>query len=204
MKDRSPPYILVAGNIGAGKTGLAEALGGALGATTSVERIEENPFFDRFYREPNRWAFASQAAFAVERMREQAEAPVNEPFVQDRSVFEAVEVFSWVLHAEGHLAADELLVLEGLAASARELARQPTLLVYLHAPSEQLLERIVSRGRAAEQRITADYLDRLTERYEQFVAAWSASPVLKVDTAVVDLREEGTFGDLLAAIHNAV
>ena len=192
-------FVLLAGDIGTGKTGLASSLAEAIGARQFLENVDENPFFARFYEEPARWAFASQVSFVAARLRDQIQALDAGPLVQDRSAFEAVDVFGRVLREHGHLSAEEFEVLRSLRRCAEELPRQPTHLVYLHAPTSVLLERIAARGREPEQQITAGYLEELDAAHEEFVASWDSCPVVRVDSATVDLRGEG-LAEVVAAV----
>jgi len=182
------PFVAVAGSIAVGKSGFVSSLSGALGSAALPEEIEANPFFERFYEDPARWSFHSQMAFVADALYRQANAPVAAPVVQDRTVYESLDVFCRILHREGNLTDADLSVFSRLRDVALALPRQPTLLIYLHAPTEAIMERIAERGRPAEQGITSDYIDALNDSYAEFARAWEMSPVLTIDTADVDLR----------------
>lgn len=197
------PFIVVAGNIATGKTALAAALADALGARLMPEEVARNPFFERFYADPGRWAFQSQLAFAIDSLERHVSALGGGAVIQDRCVQETVEVFGALLHAQGRISAEDLELLDGLRSCASGLSRQPTLLVFLRASPEELLRRIEARGRRPELGLTLEYLRELDELYERFVGAWAASPVIAVDTEARDLRREEDFARLLGEIGKA-
>ncbi|HET7121798.1 MAG TPA: deoxynucleoside kinase [Solirubrobacterales bacterium] len=195
------PFIAVAGNIGAGKSGLVQRLAATLELDALPELTEANPYFGRFYAQPSTWAFRSQVAFALDSLRRHLQSLNSGPVVQDRTVYETIEVFSRILHQEGHLSALEMGLLSSFSEIAGSLPRQPTLLVYLDAPTSVLLERISIRARPGESDLTGEYLDRLREAYDRFVSIWDRSPVIKVDTARTDLRSDAGLAQLLSLLN---
>ncbi|HWO82251.1 MAG TPA: deoxynucleoside kinase [Solirubrobacterales bacterium] len=180
------PFVAVAGSIAVGKSGFVSKLADALGAEALLEEIEANPFFDRFYGDPARWSFHSQMAFAADAMHRQVSSPSDVPVVQDRTVYESLDVFCQILYDEGHLSEADMRIFSRLRNVALSLPRQPTLLVHLHAPTEVIMERITKRQRPAEQEITNSYIDTLNARYVEFVEAWTVTPVIAIDTARAD------------------
>ena len=136
------PFVAVVGSIGAGKSGLVERLARTLGAAALSEDVDGNPYFDRFYDDPARWAFHSQVAFAADALARHAASLGGGPAVQDRTAYEAVDVFGRLLLEIGHLSSEQFSVLGRLGDCARRLPRQPTLLIHLHAPVPVLLRRI--------------------------------------------------------------
>jgi deoxyadenosine/deoxycytidine kinase len=200
--ERPNPFIAVAGNIATGKTGLVKRLAAALGAEALEEHTGVNPYFRRFYAEPGRWAFHSQVAFASDSLGRHIQALTGGPVVQDRTMRETVDVFSRLLREREHLSGDQFQILADLGRCARRLPRQPTLLIYLHAPATLLLERISNRGRAAERHITLDYLADLDSLYRDFIADWDVSPVLSLDTGIHDLRQPDELDGILDLINS--
>jgi deoxyadenosine/deoxycytidine kinase len=186
--DTRAPFVAVAGNIGTGKSGLVKRLASSLPAEPLLESIEKNSFFELFYREPSTWAFPSQMAFAIDALHRQVRALEIGSVVQDRTVYETVDVFSTVLRASGFLDDEEWALLSTVAEAALLLPRQPTLLLYLEAPTDVLFQRIRARNRRGEENVSRRYLDRLGEEYERFVTGWNLSPIVRVDTTEVDLR----------------
>jgi deoxyadenosine/deoxycytidine kinase len=190
----------VIGNIATGKSGLVQRLADRLDATPLLEDVSRNPYFDRFYEEPRRWAFHSQVAFAADSLRRHAMVPAEGTVVQDRTVYESVDVFAPLLHEEGHLTATDLRVLSGFRKCAALFPRQPSVLLQLHAPVTTLIERIARRARPAERHLTRDYLVQLESHYDAFAELWTSCPIVKVDTSTSDLRRSAPFEDLVGAL----
>lgn len=194
------PFVAVAGSIAVGKSTFVNKLADASGAEARPEKIEANPFFDRFYEDPRRWSFHSQIAFVADAMHRQISAPRSTPVVQDRTVYESLDVFCQVLHQEGNLTEGDMQIFCRLREVALSLPRQPTLLIYLHAPTEVIMERIARRQRPAEQRINSSYIDALNSRYAEFADAWSMTPLIAIDTARSDLGMSAEIETVLAAL----
>jgi deoxyadenosine/deoxycytidine kinase len=194
------PFIAVAGNIAAGKTGLVSRLAEDLGAQALTEDVAANPYFDRYYREPERWAFHSQVAFVADSLRRHVVALRGGAAVQDRTIYETIDVFSRLLWQEGHLSDDQMETLTTFRECAQGLPRQPTLLIHLHAPVPELLRRIALRSRESEQAIDTTYLTRLADLYDEFVEGWDICPIVRVNTEAHDLREPGEVERLLADV----
>jgi deoxyadenosine/deoxycytidine kinase len=182
------PFIAVAGNVATGKSGLVRNLADTLGVDPLLEDIAANPYFDQFYDDPSRWAFHSQVAFTADSLRRHVEAIGSGPVVQDRTVYETTDVFASMLHRLGHITSVDLRVLTEFRQCAQRLPRQPSLVIYLHAPVPVLAERIAIRDRHAERAVTHEYLSQLNECYEEFAREWTTCPMVRVDTAARDIR----------------
>ena len=140
-------FVLVAGNIGSGKTSLTRRLGEALGWHTSFESVADNPYLPHFYADMRQWSFHLQVFFLGHRA-EQHLALANGPVsaIADRSIYEDAHIFARALHGLNNLTDLDLasyrrvyeLVVAGLPS--------PDLLIYLHAPVSVLMERIHQRG----------------------------------------------------------
>jgi deoxyadenosine/deoxycytidine kinase len=182
--------VALAGNIGAGKSGLCTALAEQVGARADLEDVDTNPYFDAFYADPSRWAFSSQLAFAAEAAARHIRAQDGLPVIMDRTIHESVGVFGRMLAARGELDQDQMDLLDRIVGAVTDLPRQPQALIHLTAPIDVLLDRIDRRHRPAEVNIGPSYLEELQDRYTEFVAAWDLSPVVTVDTSTRDLRRQ--------------
>jgi|SRR6188472_2565449 len=197
MDSRGHPFIAVAGSIATGKSGLVKRLATALDAVPLFEDVTQNPYFDLVSVDPKRWSFHSQVAFTADSLSRHIRSIDAGPAVQDRTVYETVDVFARLLTQIGYLSTIDYATLSEFEKCAAHLPRQPTRLIYLHAPAPVLLERIKARDRTAERHLDSAYLTRLGHFYEKFIDRWRRCPVLRIDTTKRDLRTPDALQGLL-------
>ena len=183
-------YLVLAGNIGAGKSTLVELLCRHLGWTPYFEPVAENPYLRDFYGDMDRWAFQSQTFFLMHRARSHRELSLETgSVVQDRSLYEDAEVFATNLHRQGKMSDRDYLVYRDLYSVLSSLLPPPDLVVYLRASVPTLRRRIQQRARAFEQTIADEYLDGLNALYEQWVDGFTLAPVLTVEADETDVLD---------------
>ncbi|MGQ9595278.1 MAG: deoxynucleoside kinase [Anaerolineae bacterium] len=179
--------ILVAGNIGAGKTSLTERLGARLGWKTAFESVADNPYLADFYADMRQWSFHLQIFFLGHRAQQHlALARSPESAIADRSIYEDAHIFARALHHLGNLSERDYqayrrvfdLVVAGLP--------RPDLLLYLKASPETLLQRIRNRGRDIERGITLEYLTLLDSFYEEWLQTFDLCPILTIPSDNLD------------------
>jgi deoxyadenosine/deoxycytidine kinase len=180
-------YVVLAGNIGAGKTTLVQLMCQQLGWRPYFEPVTENPYLVDFYKDMRSWAFHSQVFFLTHRVRSHR-ALMDDPFsvVQDRSLYEDAEVFARNLHRQGHLSERDWQTYQGLYRTFTTLLPAPDLVVYLQASVPTLRRRIRQRGRDFEAGISEEYLGQLNALYEEWIAGFSLAPVLAVPSDRLD------------------
>lgn len=179
-----PRYIVIEGPIGVGKTSLARRLADDFGGELLLEAAEENPFLERFYRNPRHAALPTQLFFLFQRAQ-QMQA------LRQSDLFAPVRVADFLLEkdrlfAQLNLDDDELKLYEQVYASLTVDAPKPDLVIYLQAPMEVLLTRVQKRGRGFERFIESNYLQRLAETYTRFFHYYADSPLLIVNAADID------------------
>jgi deoxyguanosine kinase len=203
MSQPAHRYIVVEGAIGVGKTSLARKLAATLGAQTVLEQADENPFLERFYRNPRVGALPAQLYFLFQRAQQQAA-------LQQHDLFGAVRVADYLLAKDDLFARMTLDDEEyGLYRQVHDrlavVAPKPDLVVYLQAPVDVLLDRIARRGIAHEGLIDAQYLTRVNEAYARFFHTYDATPLLIVNAAAIDpIGNEGDYEELLGQIARTV
>src|SRR5580693_8565891 len=192
-------YIVVEGPIGVGKTSLARRLCTSLAAQGVLEQAEQNPFLERFYRNPRAGALPTQLYFLLQRAQQLASLTPADLFAPVRVadyLFEKDRLFARVTLDEA-----EYALYEQLYAKLDIQAPKPDLVVYLQAPVDVLLERIAKRGIRYEQQIERAYLERLNEAYARFFHEYEAAPLLIVNAASIDpINNQADYDELLAAI----
>lgn len=179
--------VVVAGNIGAGKTSLTERLGERLRWKTAFESVSDNPYLPDFYRDMRSWSFHLQVFFLGHRAEQYLEmARDSRSAILDRSIYEDAYIFARALHHLGNLNERDYLsyrrVFELLVASLPA----PDLLIYLKAPVSILIDRIHRRGREIESGITKDYLALLDSFYDDWLKPFDICPVLTIRTDDLD------------------
>ncbi len=174
-------YVVLAGNIGAGKTSLVRLLCDRLGWKPYYEPVTENPYLEDFYRDMSRWAFHSQVFFLTHRVRSHRSL-MDDPHtvVQDRSLYEDAEVFARNLALQGRMSGREWETYQGLYRTLITLLPPPDLVVYLRASVPTLRKRIAQRGRDFEAAIPEEYLEELNALYEEWIGGFDLSPVMIV------------------------
>ena len=179
--------VLIAGNIGAGKTSLAEKLGAKLSWRTGFETIEENPYLGKFYGNRAQGAFHLQVFLLGQRAEQHLAAYRDQQsYILDRSIYEDFHIFARALHQLGNMTAEDLFTYERVYRMVIEYLPWPDLLIFLHAPVDALMERIRIRGRDIEKGITPEYLKLLEGYYEEWMAKFDLCPVLKVPSGSLD------------------
>jgi deoxyadenosine/deoxycytidine kinase len=195
-------FVVVEGPIGVGKTSLARRLAKSFGSELVLEQGEENPFLERFYKNPRAAAFQTQLYFLFQRSRQMQD-------LRQADLFEKVRVSDYLLDKDRLFARltldeEEFGLYEQVYSKLAIDAPVPDLVVYLQAPVDILTERIARRGIPYEQMIERRYLERLVEAYARFFLEYEAAPVLMVNAADIDpVGSDQDYAVLLAEIVKA-
>jgi deoxyguanosine kinase len=201
MKTPDTPhqFIVLEGPIGVGKTSLARRLCASLEAEPVLEQAAENPFLERFYRNPRDGALPAQLYFLFQRAQQLAA-------LNQQDMFAPLRVADYLLDKDRLFARvtlddAEFSLYEQVYTKLDVQAPKPDLVVYLQAPVDVLLERIAKRGIRYEQQIERAYLERLNEAYARFFHEYEAAPLLIVNAAAIDpINNQADYDELLAAI----
>ena len=189
--------ILVAGNIGSGKTSLTERIGERLNWLTAYESVADNPYLGEFYADMQTWSFHLQIFFLGHRALQHLQL-WDDPksAIIDRSIYEDAYIFARALHSMGNLATRDYeaylrvfdMVVNGLP--------HPSLLIYLKAPVSILMKRIQKRARNIESTITEDYLKLLESFYDDWINNFDLCPVLTIKTDDLDFVNKSRHLDI--------
>ena len=196
----SKKFILVAGNIGSGKTSLTERVGTRLGWQTGYESVADNPYLSDFYADMRQWSFHLQIFFLGHRAQQHRQlAQTPQSAIADRSIYEDAHIFARALHHLHNLDERDYLAYREVYQLVTAHLPRPDLLLHLKTPVPVLLERIQQRGRGIESGITADYLTLLDRFYEEWLANFDLCPVLTIHTGNLDFVRNPDHLDLVVS-----
>lgn len=179
-------YIAVEGNIGAGKSTLAELLSKHYNARLILEEFADNNFLPKFYNEPERYAFPLELSFLADRYKQQKDLLHTELF-QENIVSDYVFTKS-KLFARTNLKDDEYTLFHRFFEIVENHLPKPDLVIYLHMPINRLQQNIRRRGRSFEQDISNEYLEKVQQVYQQYLKQ-EAQKTLIVDAQNADFLE---------------
>lgn len=178
-------YIAIEGNIGAGKTSLAQKLSSDFNAKLILEEFEDNSFLPKFYEDARRFAFPLEMSFLASRFNQLKKQLLEKDLFQQYTVSDYIFP-KCLLFSKVNLDEDEYELYVKLFDIINLQLPQPDLLVYLHNPIEKLQWNIANRGRVYEQKIPDAYLIQLADSYQQFLNANQHLRVLMIDCSSLD------------------
>ncbi len=178
-------YLVIEGNIGAGKTTLATRLAEKHGGRLILEQFEDNPFLAKFYADPQRYAFPLEMSFLAERYN-QLKMELAHPELFSRFTVADYYFSKSLIFARNTLEQDEYRLYRDIFNILYPSLPRPDLYVYLHLPVERLMENIRKRGREYEKHITAEYLKKIQDGYFESFRYEKGLRILLLDTAEID------------------
>lgn len=183
-------HIAIAGNIGSGKTTLAELMAKHFHWEPHFEGVDDNPYLHSFYEDMQRWSFNLQIYFLNTRFKQIVNIRKSgKTVIQDRTIYEDAHIFAPNLHSMNLMSTrdfDNYLSLFELISS---LIQPPDLLIYLRATVPTLVKQIQKRGREYESAIRLDYLKNLNDRYEEWISGYKQGKMLIVDVDTVNFPD---------------
>ncbi|WP_404460110.1 deoxynucleoside kinase [Sutcliffiella horikoshii] len=190
----SNAVITIAGTVGVGKSTMTNALANALGFRTSFEKVDTNPYLDKFYADFERWSFHLQIYFLAERFKDQKKIfEYGGGFIQDRSIYEDTGIFANMHYEKGTMTQVDYDTYTSLfeAMVMTPYFPHPDLLIYLEGSLDDILGRIQERGRPMEQQTPISYWEEMHERYERWINNFHACPVLRLNINEYDVLSNG-------------
>ena len=179
--------IVLAGNIGSGKTSLTQLLSQHYCWQASFESVDNNPYLADFYADMRTWAFHLQMYFLGNRAQEvETLLSSDQSAIMDRSIYEDAHIFVRALHDLNNLSDRDYQAYFKLYELVLRQLPKPSLLIRLVAPVETLVERIQQRARSIEDTIDPDYLRLLDSYYHQWSMEYAESPVLTINSQLYD------------------
>ncbi|KGX93659.1 deoxycytidine kinase [Pontibacillus halophilus JSM 076056 = DSM 19796] len=196
--------ITIAGTVGVGKSTMTNALANALNFRTSLEKVDTNPYLDKFYNDFERWSFHLQVYFLAERFKEQKKIfEYGGGFIQDRSIYEDTGIFAKMHYEKGTMNKVDYDTYKSLfdAMVMTPYFPHPDLLIYLEGSFDDVVGRIKERGRPMEQQTPVEYWEEMFNRYENWIDNFNSCPVLRLNIADYDiLNDESSIEPILEKI----
>ncbi|MDX8382751.1 MAG: deoxynucleoside kinase [Ghiorsea sp.] len=188
-------HIAIEGGIGAGKTTLAQGLSEKLDASLLLESVEENPFLQLFYQDPERHGLSVQLSFLFSRIKQWqtlSQQDLTSPVIISDFLFAKDRLFAMT-----NLCEAEFALYEQVAQLVIGNLPQPNLVIYLQASPEIALERIQQRNRSMEEGISLGYLKKVITNYDDYFFHYQDTPLLIVQTDRINFADHPTALDML-------
>lgn len=185
-------YICIEGNIGAGKTTFTKMFSHDYKAKLILERFKDNPFLPQFYKDPKRFAFPTEMSFLADRHQQLVDDIAQLDLFSNVCVSD-YDLFKSLIFAQITLQPDEYQLYKKIFNIIYKEIPKPDLYIYFYQNTTRLLENIKKRGRAYEQNITADYLEKINEGYINFIKQQTKFKTVIIDVSdknFVDNRED--------------
>ncbi len=183
-------HIAIAGNIGSGKTTLAEKLAKHYHWVPLFESVDHNPYLRDFYSDMTRWAFHLQIYFLNSRFSQVNQIRQStKTIVQDRTIYEDAHIFAANLRSSGHISERDYQSYLDIFNSMVNFVQPPDLLIYLKADIPKLVHQIAKRNRDFEYNIKLEYLKNLNEHYEKWISSYTHGKLLIIDVNQMDFVE---------------
>jgi deoxyguanosine kinase len=181
-------YVVIEGNIGAGKTTLAGRISDQFNAHLILEHFADNPFLPKFYNDPEKYSFPLELSFLASRYKQLKEELVPQDLFKSFSIADYYFMKSLVF-ASSTLTGDEYNLYRQIFYIIYGSLPKPDIYVYLHLKPERLLENIKRRGRNYEKSITKEYLQRIQDSYFSFFKQNPENKYLVLDVNDIDFVE---------------
>jgi len=192
-------HIAISGNIGSGKTTLAEKLARHYRWDAEFESVDNNPYLADFYEDMLRWAFHLQIYFLNSRIKQiKRIQKSSKTVVQDRTIYEDANIFARNLHGSGYINDRDYQNYLSIYESMIDFVKAPDLLIYLKADIPKLIEQIQKRGREFEDAMRIDYLKNLNQHYKDWIEGYKLGNLLIIDVNNMDfVKNEEDFAEIV-------
>ncbi len=181
-------YVVIEGSIGAGKTTLSTMLANDFNAELVLERFADNPFLEKFYKDPEHYAFPVEMTFLMDRYQQLKNLLTARDLFTD-CVIGDYFIDKCLLFSKNNLSKDEFSLFKTVFDIISCFLPKPDLLLYLYTKPDRLLKQIAKRNRPFEKDITAEYLTDIQEKYLTYFKENQQIPILLIDTENVDFVE---------------
>ena len=181
-------YVVVEGSIGAGKTTLTTMLAADLNAELVLERFADNPFLEKFYKDPEHYSFPVEMTFLMDRYQQLKNLLTARDLFTDFVIGDYF-IDKCLLFSKNNLSKDEFSLFKTVFDTIAGFLPKPDLIIYLYTTPDRLLKQIAKRNRSFEKDITIEYLTDIQEKYLTYFRENQQIPILLVDTENIDFVE---------------
>jgi len=178
-------FVAIEGNIGAGKTTLANKISEDYSAKLVLERFADNPFLPKFYKDQSRYAFPLEMSFLADRYQQYTDDTTQFDLFK-KFMISDYDIYKSLIFAKITLQSDEFVLYRKVFTFMYQEVKKPKLYVYLYQTTERLLDNIKKRGRDYEQQIEPDYLEKINRGYFDFIKSYPEQHNLVIDVTDLD------------------
>jgi deoxyadenosine/deoxycytidine kinase len=202
----SDPFVGIAGNIGVGKTTFTKLLAEKYNWDECYESVIDNPYLSDFYGDMKRWSFNLQIYFLQHRFASQVEISNNKKgVIQDRTIYEDVEIFARNLHELGHMSNRDWETYKNLFSNMVQFLKKPDIIIYLKASTDTLISRIKTRNREFEKNINPEYLYQLNNAYNAWAKNEKSLKILTINTNNFNVfKDKDKLDDIFKLIEDSI
>jgi deoxyadenosine/deoxycytidine kinase len=192
-------FIVIEGNIGAGKTTLAKYLAEKYNGRLILEQFADNPFLPKFYKDPDKYSFQLELSFMVDRFHQVNSNLINLELFQEITIAD-YHLMKSLIFAQTTLKDEEYKLYRKIFNILYPSLPKPDLYIYLYSNPDKLIKNIAKRGREYEKEITEDYLSKIQKSYFEFFKTQEGIKFVIVDTNELDFVENKQDMDWLEKI----
>lgn len=188
--------IVLAGNVGAGKSTFTKVLSEKLDFTPYYESVNDNPFLEDFYKDQKKWSYHLQTFFLFHRFNSIKQIIDSEDnAILDRSIYEDAEIFARNLYNNGKMSEREFQTYRQIFYTMLEYLKKPDLLIYIKTSVDTIVKRIKKRGRNMEMAVPVEYWKQLDDLYKDWIKNYNQSKIYVIDGDKIDIVENPGYID---------
>lgn len=188
--------IVLAGNVGAGKSTFTKVLSERLDFIPYYESVNDNPFLEDFYKDQKKWSYHLQTFFLFHRFNSIKQIIASDDnAILDRSIYEDAEIFARNLYNNGKMSQREYETYNQIFYTMLEYLKKPDLLIYIKTSVDTIVKRIKKRGREMEMAVPIEYWKQLDDLYKDWINTYDQSKIYVVDGDKIDIVENPEYID---------